>query len=74
MATKNHTPLSSAIRLCDDVSDSLKKAQAIIWLLANQANEITNEEAVSYAAIAANEYVDRALAAVDLNMEQARAQ
>ena len=72
--TDSNSLVSDALQLSDDVDNSLNKAKAIIWLMANQGRaEVMNDDAMTWAGIAARELVDKAMAAVQTNFEKAKA-
>lgn len=74
MAEMNHTPLNTiTLKLSDEVSDSLNKAMAIVWLMGNQLNEIIDPEASAYASMAARELMAKAMAAVESHREHINA-
>jgi hypothetical protein len=70
----NNPQATEALRLSDAVDDSLNKAKAIIWLMTHQdTSEVVSEDAISWAGMVARELVDKAMAAVQANLDKARA-
>ena len=70
----NNSQATEALRLSDAVDDSLNKAKAIIWLMTHQdTSEVVSEDAISWAGMVARELVDKAMAAVQANLDKARA-
>lgn len=75
MADSDNNPqVTEALRLSDEVDESLKKAKAIIWLMSHQdTREGVNEDALSWAGMVARDLIDTAMAAVEDNFEKAKA-
>lgn len=75
MAKNDSNPqVTEALRLSEEVDDSLNKAKAIIWLMSHQdTSEVVSEDALSWAGMAASELIDKAMEAVQASFDKARA-